>query len=139
VISKPRIVTELPNLPDTGLASISIDMLLSNNGSAPTQGTVQVSISPDNFAGAGGPTGQFNPTVQFSKAATVGAGGSTQIHLTAADIPSLLIHHPKLGGLTDMVTRIYIAFGSALQMQTAFQTTLRLCSASVRSAPRQLQ
>ena len=96
VISRPRIVTELPDLPDTGLARLSIDMLLSNNGAGSRQGTVQVTISPDNFTGAGGPTGQFSPAIQFSKAATVDANGSAEVHLTAADIPSLLIHHPRL-------------------------------------------
>jgi beta-galactosidase/beta-glucuronidase len=90
VISKPRIVTDLPNLPDTGLARLSIDITLSNNSGAARQGTVQVTISPDNFTGTGA------PAIGFTKSATIDAAGSKDIHFSAADFPSLTIHRPKL-------------------------------------------
>ena len=88
VISRPRIITELPNLPDTGLAKLSLDVLLSNNSGQPRTGTVQVTISPENFAGG--------TTIQFTRPATIEASGSGTIHLSATDIPELTIHHPKL-------------------------------------------
>ncbi len=88
VISRPRIITELPNLPDTGIAKLSFDMLLTNNSGQPRKGTIQVSISPENFAGGA--------AIQFTRPATIDASGSGTIHLSAADIPELTIHHPKL-------------------------------------------
>jgi beta-galactosidase/beta-glucuronidase len=90
VISKPRIVTDLPNLPDTGLAKLSIDLTLSNNSATARQGTVQITISPDNFTGIG------VPAIRFTKSATIDASASEDIHLSAADFPSLTIRQPKL-------------------------------------------
>jgi hypothetical protein len=91
VISRPRIITELPNLPDTGLARLSIDLLLTNNGSGTTagstHGTVEITISPENFAGA---------SMRFTRPATIDASGSASVHLSAAEIPELTIHRPRL-------------------------------------------
>ena len=99
VISRPRIVTDLPNLPDTGLAKLSIDVTLSNNSASPRKGSIQVTISPENFTGtdasATAGTGKGS-IIQFSKPATIDASGSIAIHLSAADFASLNIHRPKL-------------------------------------------
>src|ERR1700761_2527161 len=88
VISRPRIITELPNLPDTGLAKLSIDLTLSNNGTAARRGSVQVTITPENVTGG--------PVVQFTQTATVDASGSMSLHLSPSAIPALVIHHPRL-------------------------------------------
>ena len=103
VISKPRIITDLPNLPDTSLAKLSIDVTLSNNSASPRKGSIQVTISPDNFMGANGGAGATSPAgnsagavIRFTKPATIDASGSIDIHLSAADIPELTIHRPKL-------------------------------------------
>ena len=95
VISKPRIVTDLPDLPDTGLAKLSIDVTLSNNSASPRKGNIQVTISPENFTGTGA-TMTAGSIIQFTKPATIDASGSIDIHLSAADVPSLTIRHPKL-------------------------------------------
>jgi hypothetical protein len=91
VISRPRIITELPNLPDTGLARLSIDFQLTNNGSGTTagstHGTVEITISPENFAGA---------PMRFARPAIIDASGSSSVHLSAAEIPELTIHRPRL-------------------------------------------
>ncbi|HXB09552.1 MAG TPA: glycoside hydrolase family 2 TIM barrel-domain containing protein [Puia sp.] len=87
VISRPRIVTELPNLPDTGLAKISLDLTLSNNSGQVKQGSVEVTITPENFTGA---------PIHFARKETVDPGGSKTIHLSPEEIPALLIHHPRL-------------------------------------------
>jgi exo-1,4-beta-D-glucosaminidase len=87
VISRPHLVTELPNLPDTGLARLSLDLTLTNHDAQQKQGALQVTISPENFSG---------PTISFSKKADVDAGASTTLHLSADAIPALLMHHPRL-------------------------------------------
>jgi exo-1,4-beta-D-glucosaminidase len=86
-INRPRIKTDLPGLPDTGLAKLSLDLDLCNHDAHSRSGRLEMTISPENF------TGQ---PVSFSKAASVDASGTTTLHLTAADLPALEIRHPKL-------------------------------------------
>src|ERR1700743_2502503 len=45
VISKPRIITELPSLPDTSVARLSLDVVLSNNDGAARHGSLEVTIT----------------------------------------------------------------------------------------------
>jgi Exo-beta-D-glucosaminidase Ig-fold domain/Glycosyl hydrolases family 2, TIM barrel domain/Glycosyl hydrolases family 2/Beta-galactosidase jelly roll domain len=102
VISQVQIRTDLPSLPDTGVAKLSINFLLSNNGDHAGQGRVVVTIRPENFEGpavtfsreAG--SGAAGSGAASSGAAGSGASGSALIHLSADDIPGLVIHHPRL-------------------------------------------
>jgi hypothetical protein len=87
VISRPRIITDLPALPDTSLAKLSLDLLLSNNDPHIKKGVLQVTITPANFAGT---------PIHFSRGETIEAAGSKTVKLSAADIPDLLMHHPRL-------------------------------------------
>jgi Exo-beta-D-glucosaminidase Ig-fold domain/Glycosyl hydrolases family 2/Glycosyl hydrolases family 2, TIM barrel domain/Glycosyl hydrolases family 2, sugar binding domain len=84
VISRPRIITDLP---DTNLARLSLDLVLSNNDAHPKHGSLQVTITPDNFTGA---------AIHFSRDETIEAAGSKTIKLSAADISELVMHHPRL-------------------------------------------
>ena len=86
-VSRPHIVTDLPNLPDTGLAKVSLDCQLNNGTGQARHGTVQVSVTPENFTG---------DSFSFTKAVNLDATGSTLIKFTSADVPALLIHHPHL-------------------------------------------
>jgi hypothetical protein len=87
VISKPHVVTELPSLPDTGLAKLSLSLDLSNNSSAVRHGKLSVTISPENFSGE---------TIGFEKDLDLEASGSKTVNLSAADTKELLIHRPHL-------------------------------------------
>jgi beta-galactosidase/beta-glucuronidase len=84
VISRPRIITDLP---DTNLARLSLDLLLTNNDTHPKHGSLQVTITPDNFTGT---------AVHFSREATIDAAGSKTLKFSAADISELVMHHPRL-------------------------------------------
>jgi len=86
-ITKPRIVTDLPNLPDTSLAKVSLELQLNNNDTRARHGALQVTICPETFAGQ---------PISFTKDLTIDASGSTTVRFTAADIPALMIHHPRL-------------------------------------------
>ena len=86
-ISKPRIITDLPDLPDTSLAKLSLELQLNNNDSRARHGALQVAISPETFAGE---------PVNFTKELTIDASGPTTVRFTAADLPALLIRHPRL-------------------------------------------
>ncbi|HEV2480584.1 MAG TPA: glycoside hydrolase family 2 TIM barrel-domain containing protein [Puia sp.] len=87
VISRPRIVTGLPSLPDTSVARLSLDLQLTNNSDQARHGSLEVTITPENFSGA---------AIHFSRGETVEASGTRTIHLSAAEIPELLMHHPRL-------------------------------------------
>jgi hypothetical protein len=87
-ITKPRIITDLPDLPDTNLAKLSLELQLVNNDTHTRHGALHVTIDPDNFEG-----GQ---SISFTKDITIGANGATSLRFTAADIPALLVHNPHL-------------------------------------------
>jgi hypothetical protein len=86
-IDRPHIVTELPNLPDTGVARLSIDVLLRNHDAQARRGTLQVTITPENFTGA---------AIHFSRNETVAAAEAKTIRLSYADVAELTMHHPRL-------------------------------------------
>lgn len=87
-ISKPHIVTELPGLPDTTVAKISLAMELRNYDAGASHGTVTVTITPENFSG--------QQAITLSKNVAVGPNGSADLNLNAADFPALTVRHPRL-------------------------------------------
>ncbi|MEP7107124.1 MAG: sugar-binding domain-containing protein [Ferruginibacter sp.] len=87
VISKPQIITDLPSLPDTSLAKISLNLVLTNFSGPVKEGRLKITISPDNFNG---------PSIGFTRDATVTVPGSIEMNLNPANTPQLLIHAPRL-------------------------------------------
>ena len=127
VISKTQIITDLPELPDTGIAKISLNFLLSNNSSRVRHGSVTVTIRPENFMG---------PAIQFDREADVPASDSMVVHMSAGDIPSLLIHHPRLwwpngyGQANLYRVRLQYTDGTGLSDDTSFVFGIRTVSSS---------
>jgi len=86
-IGHPQLKTDLPNLPDTNIAKLSLSLTLTNHSDAAKNGTLTVNIKPENFAGA---------PVQFTKIVSVGNNSSKQVELTANEVSQLIIHQPHL-------------------------------------------
>jgi len=86
-ISRPRIVTDLPGLPDTGLAKLSLDLDLRNHDGRPRHGTLEMTISPETFQGE---------RVAFKQEVTIDGSQSKTVQLNPANMPALVIRHPKL-------------------------------------------
>jgi len=86
-IARPKLVTDLPKLPDTSVAKLSLSLALTNNTAAVKNGRLTVTIKPENFSGA---------TIQFSKAEHAGANSTTDVSLNSDKIAALLIHQPHL-------------------------------------------
>lgn len=86
-IGHPKLVTELPKLPDTSLAKLSLNLTLSNHSERAQNGKLTVSIKPENFAGL---------AVQFSESVSVAANGASVLDLNADKISQLLIRQPHL-------------------------------------------
>jgi hypothetical protein len=86
-ISKPHIVTDLPNLPDTTTANISLKFLLTNHNQSVISGKIIVSITPENFNGE---------TIQLSQDVSLIAGKTKLIDLNPGNQPQLVIKQPHL-------------------------------------------
>ena len=126
VISRPRVITDLPSLPDTGIAKISLHFLLSNNSDLAERGRVTVTIR-DESAG---------PAISFSREEVVGAMASKTIDLTTDEVPALLIRHPRLwwpNGYGDPnLYRITIRYsnGRGVSDENTFEFGIRTVSSS---------
>lgn len=86
-IAHPKLVTDLPKLPDTSVAKLSLSLALTNNTDAAKNGTLTISIKPDNFPGA---------AIQFSKAEHANANSISDVTLNSDAIAALLIYQPRL-------------------------------------------
>ncbi len=51
IISKPHVVTLLPDLPDTSTARLELGFTLTNRKRSPAKGSLTVVIQPENFTG----------------------------------------------------------------------------------------
>jgi Exo-beta-D-glucosaminidase Ig-fold domain/Glycosyl hydrolases family 2/Glycosyl hydrolases family 2, TIM barrel domain/Beta-galactosidase jelly roll domain len=87
IITKPQVITELPNLPDTSLAKIHLNLTLNNSLGKDQGGLLSIFIVPENFRGA---------AINISKTVIAKAGGDQLISLDALDFPALAIHSPTL-------------------------------------------
>jgi len=87
VIVNPKIVTDLPNLPDTTLANIFLNIKLQNNSQDDVKGKLTVSITPENFKGT---------AIQFSKSVSVSGKSSEMVDLNAKNTKELNITRPNL-------------------------------------------
>jgi Exo-beta-D-glucosaminidase Ig-fold domain/Glycosyl hydrolases family 2/Glycosyl hydrolases family 2, TIM barrel domain/Beta-galactosidase jelly roll domain len=87
VISKPQIITDLPELPDTGIAKISLHLVLTNNDEHAKAGKLKISIQPADS--------QEQP-ITFSRDLTLSAHDSQTISFLSEKIAELTIHHPRL-------------------------------------------
>jgi beta-galactosidase/beta-glucuronidase len=86
-IGHPQLKTDLPNLPDTSIAKLALNLTLTNHTGLTKNGTLSVSIKPENFVGA---------AVQFSKGVGVSSNSFKQVGFTADEVSQLIIHQPKL-------------------------------------------
>ena len=86
-IGHPQLKTDLPNLPDTSIAKLTLNLTLTNHTDIAKNGTLSVSIKPENFVGA---------AVQFSKGVGVNSNSFKQVGFTADEVSQLIIHQPHL-------------------------------------------
>jgi hypothetical protein len=86
-IELPKLVTELPDLPDTGIAKLSLTLKLNNHKSIPEKGKLTVIITPETFKGI---------PVQFSKEITISGGSVSFVDLKPAEVKELVLSKPHL-------------------------------------------
>ncbi len=86
-ISRPHVITELPDLPDTSKARLSLDFTLQNLTGAKTRGKLSIVIKPETFTGE---------SIHFTKEVTLNAGYTGKVTLNSAEFSQLLITNPRL-------------------------------------------
>ncbi len=86
-ISSPKLVTDLPELPDTSVAKINLSLILINHSTAAENGKLSVTMTPYNFNG--------NP-VNFTKEVQVGANNQAVIDLNSDNTRELSVADPAL-------------------------------------------
>jgi hypothetical protein len=85
-IADPKVVTELPALPDTTQAMVSLSLNLLNHGMTDEKGRLTITISPDNFEGK---------PVEFTQEVTVKRNQSSLVEFTGKR-RSIMIPDPRL-------------------------------------------
>ena len=86
-IASPRLITDLPNLPDTSLAKISLNLTMINHSAAEETGKLTVTMTPENFKGS---------PVSFTKDVNIGGSKETVIDLNSDNTRELAITNPSL-------------------------------------------
>lgn len=87
VIQDPHIITELPNLPDTGVAKLSLNLSLRNNSNLTINGKLKISITPETFKGA---------PINVDYPVYVNPNSLKEISFNANNLKQLLINKPHL-------------------------------------------
>lgn len=132
MIVHPQVITDLPNLPDTSSAKISLNLALSNTGQKNSKGILKVSIYPENFAGT---------PVFFSKEVEISAGSQAQVALNAANTVQLLFKQPHLwwpnGYGAPNLYRLHLRYESegVLSDDTSFVFGIRTVSSKAEEIP----
>lgn len=86
-IEKPKLVTELPNLPDTSVAKLSLKLKINNTSETDENGKIVVSIMPEPYV---------DELIQFSKNVYVARHSSVNALFDADNTKELLVNQPRL-------------------------------------------
>ncbi|MEO9144528.1 MAG: sugar-binding domain-containing protein [Ginsengibacter sp.] len=86
-IQNPHIKTDLPNLPDTNVAKLSVNLTLNNFSDDMQNGKLKITISPENFSGQ---------SFTIDQQTSIRANSSTEINLTPEKIKNLTIQKPHI-------------------------------------------
>ncbi len=86
-ILNPKIVTALPDLPDTSRAELHLSFTLKNNGEKAEKGKVTVTITPETFQGK---------QVQFSKNISIIENSTASVSFSPENTKELIFTRPQL-------------------------------------------
>ncbi len=124
-IADPKLVTGLPNLPDTSLAKLSLNLKLLNHSLIDENGKITVTITPENFKGK---------PLQFSKSISLAKNAQAIIDYNAENTKELNISNPYLwwpngyGKANLYRIRLQYANNSGISDDTSFVFGIRTVS-----------
>ncbi|HZL08996.1 MAG TPA: beta galactosidase jelly roll domain-containing protein [Prolixibacteraceae bacterium] len=131
-IVHPQLITDLPNLPDTSVAKLSLNLTLSNHSKTTTKGNLKISIRPENFSG---------DPISFSKEITIAANSGSLVELNTGNTDELQVKHPRLwwpnGYGTANLYRIQLQFETdgLISDDTTFVFGIRTVSSKAVEVP----
>jgi hypothetical protein len=121
-IADPKLVTTLPDLPDTSLARLSLNLQLINHNQTEENGELKVTITPENFTGK---------SIQFSKNISVHNNKTTVVDLNGDNTKELNIVNPNIwwpngyGRPNLYRIRLQVSNGIGLSDDTSFVFGIR--------------
>jgi len=121
-IGQPQLITDLPKLPDTSVAKLSVKLQLTNNVASAANGKLKITISPSTFTGT-----SFSVEQNIS----VLANNTKAIDLNADNIKQFIINKPHLWwpnnyGNPDLYRiRIQYISGNEISDDTSFLFGIR--------------
>jgi len=86
-ISRPHLITDLPELPDTTIANISLKINLKNNTSEEQHGTLHILVSPETFK---------DKSIHFSKSVNIKSNKSVTLEFNPSNEKKLCFENPHL-------------------------------------------
>lgn len=127
IIQQAHIVTELPNLPDTGLAKLSLGLLLNNKANTASNGKLKITVTPETFKGE---------AFSIEQNIILGAANTKEIKLNSNDVKQLIVNKPHLWwpnnyGNPDLYRiRIQYISANAISDDTSFLFGIRTVSST---------
>lgn len=127
VLEHPRLITDLPQLPDTSVAKLSLLLAVTNHDNTASAGKLQVTIQPETFSGAG---------FTVEQPVTVAANSSKELLLAPEQIKQFVLNKPHLWwpnnyGRPDLYRiRIRYAQGNTVSDEISFTFGVRTVSST---------
>ncbi len=87
IIQHPHIITDLPSLPDTNIASLALHVMVANQSNTTANGKLHITISPETFTGK---------SFTITQPITLTNKEHKEISFTANNFKQLIIQHPHL-------------------------------------------
>lgn len=128
VIQNPQIKTDLPNLPDTNVAYLSLKLSLKNYSNKTERGNLKIRLTPENFAGS---------SITVNQKVRINPTGSADVHFTSENIKEFSLQNPHLwwpnGYGQPNLYRIRLQYqnGDQISDDTSFVFGLRTVSSKV--------
>ena len=125
IIQQPHIITDLPNLPDTSIAKLTLRFTLSNHANATSNGKLKLIISPETFEGK---------AFIIEQNVSVAANDKKDIELNADNVKQFVLNKPHLWwpnnyGNPDLYRmRIQYINGNDISDDTSFLFGIRTVS-----------
>jgi beta-galactosidase/beta-glucuronidase len=86
-IEQPKLDVELPLLPDTTVANLSLKLKLKNNNSKGEKGKLTIILSPETFTGT---------LIRYTKEVSIGGNSISTINLNSETIKEFILEKPRL-------------------------------------------
>ena len=127
IIEHPHVITDLPNLPDTNLAKLSLQLSLSNHSDKANSGKLRITVSPETFSG---------PSFTVEQTIIVEANSAKEVTLNSTSIKQFVLNNPRLWwpnnyGNPDLYRmKIQYLTGNQVSDETSFAFGVRTVSSA---------